>query len=203
MRKGFAVGLLGGSFNPAHGGHRRMSMAALQRLRLDEVWWLVSPQNPLKPESGMASYPARLRQARKVARHPRIRVSSIEAEMGTRLTIDTLRGLKARFPQVQFLWLMGADNLHQFHRWHAWREIARLVPIVVLARPPYAGQRHGVPAMGWLRHYDHRQAAGWRNWSLPGISMVDYGLDPSSATSIRQTHPDWEQSLPSTWELID
>ena len=200
MRKNFAVGLLGGSFNPAHGGHRRMSIAALQQLRLDEVWWLVSPQNPLKPEAGMAPYGARLRRARQTARHPRIRVSALEAEMGTQLTIDTLRALQRRFPQVRFLWLMGADNLQQFHRWASWRDIARLVPIVVLARPPHAGQRHVVPALPWLRRHVHRRAAGWRGWTLPGLAIVDYGLDRRSATTIRSASPGWAQSFLATRE---
>ena len=194
MKKDFAVGLLGGSFNPAHGGHRRMSIAAPGRLGLDEVWWLVSPQNPLKPEAGMAPHAARMAAARKVARHPRIRVSAIEAELGTRRTVDTLRALQRRFPQVRFLWLMGADNLQQFHRWASWREIARLVPIVVLARPPHSGRRHAAPALSWLGRHVHRRASNWRNWKLPGVAMVDYGLDRRSATAIRAAHPDWARS---------
>lgn len=191
MRKGFSVGLLGGSFNPAHGGHRRMSVAALERLGLDEVWWLVSPQNPLKPVAGMAPLKARLASARLVARHPRIRPTAIEAELGTQLTVDTIQALKRRFPHVRFLWLMGSDNLLQFHRWAAWREIARQVPIVVMARPLYHGQSQSAPAMGWLRRYRHRNAAGWRSWHLPAIAQVNMGFDPTSATAIRRSDPDW------------
>jgi nicotinate-nucleotide adenylyltransferase len=195
LRKGFSVGLLGGSFNPAHGGHRRMSVAALDRLGLDEVWWLVSPQNPLKPEAGMAPLAARLASARAVARHPRIRVTAIEAELGTQLTIDTLQALKRRFPQVRFAWLMGADNLQQFHRWAQWREIARAVPIVVMARPLYAGRSQSAPAMGWLRRRRHRTVAGWRNWPLPGMALVHLGLDQRSATAIRASDPDWADDI--------
>jgi len=203
LRKGYAVGLLGGSFNPAHGGHRRMSVAALDRLKLDEVWWLVSPQNPLKPEAGMAPFSQRLEQARRVARHPRIRVSAIEAELHTRFTIDTLRALRRRFPQVRFLWLMGADNLHQFHRWVSWRGIARLVPIVVLARAPHAGRRHAASALAWLGRHRHRRAEGWRTWTLPGIAIVSYGLDRRSATAIRKLRPDWADTSHKEQEAAD
>ena len=191
MKKGFSVGLLGGSFNPAHGAHRRMSLAALQRLGLDEVWWLVSPQNPLKPRAGMAPLPARLASARAVARHPRIRPTAIETELGTQRTADTLEALQRRYPQVRFLWLMGSDNLAQFHRWADWRTISALVPIVVMARPDYVGRSQTAPAMGWLRRYRHRTTAGWRNWHLPGLALVNFGLDTQSATALRAARPDW------------
>lgn len=195
MKKGYSVGLLGGSFNPAHGGHRHMSVAALERLGLDEVWWLVSPQNPLKPVAGMAPLAARIASARKVARHPRIRPTAIEAELGTQLTIDTLRALKRRFPHVRFLWLMGSDNLLQFHRWVEWRQIARTVPIVVMARPHYVGRSQSAPAMAWLRRYRHQSATGWRGWNLPGIALVDFGLDMRSATAIRRDAPGWANKI--------
>ena len=191
MKKGFAVGLLGGSFNPAHGGHRKMSLAALERLHLDELWWLVSPQNPLKPKAGMAPLAARIASARAIARHPRILPTDIERRMGTQRTIDTLRGLKRRYPQLRFLWLMGSDNLAQFHHWADWRGIAREVPIVVMARPGYAGESQFAPAMGWLRRWRRNDPAGWRNWTLPAIGFVHFGLDPRSATAIRRVAPDW------------
>lgn len=191
MKKGAAIGLLGGSFNPAHGGHRRMSVAALERLHLDELWWLVSPQNPLKPAAGMAPLAARVASARRVARHPRIRPTDIETKLGTQLTVDTVRALKRRFPQVRFVWLMGSDNLAQFHRWVEWRAIAREVPIVVIARPGYAGNSQFAPAMGWLRRWRRHNPAGWRSWTLPAITFVHFGLDLRSATSIRRNAPDW------------
>ena len=131
------IGLLGGSFNPAHAGHRYISMEALRRLDLDEVWWLVSPQNPLKPEAGMAPFNQRLAHAASVARHPRIRVSAIEAEMGTRYTADTLALLVRRFPAARFVWLMGADNLMQIPKWRDWSKIFKTVPIAVFARDSY------------------------------------------------------------------
>lgn len=174
-----------------------MSLAALERLGLDEIWWLVSPQNPLKPKAGMAPLPARLASAKVVARHPRIRPTAIETELGTQRTIDTLTALKRRFPHVRFLWLMGSDNLAQFHRWAAWRDIARSVPIVVMARPDYVGQSQTAPAMGWLRRHRHRSPAGWRNWHLPGLACVNFGLDPQSATAMRAAAPDWAEKIPT------
>jgi nicotinate-nucleotide adenylyltransferase len=131
------IGLLGGSFNPAHAGHRYISVEALRRLSLDEVWWLVSPQNPLKSESGMAPFTQRLTHAAETANHPRIRVSGIEAELGTRYTADTLSMLVRRFPAARFVWLMGADNLIQISRWQDWSKIFNTVPIAVFARDSY------------------------------------------------------------------
>ncbi|QMW22886.1 nicotinate-nucleotide adenylyltransferase [Sandaracinobacteroides saxicola] len=197
MRKGQAVGLLGGSFNPAHGGHRHISLQAMRRLKLDEIWWLVSPQNPLKPVAGMAPFAARLESARRVARHPRLRVSGIEAALDTTLTVDTIAALKARHPQVRFVWLMGADNLLQFHRWVAWRAIAAMVPIVVLDRPGYSGRRHAAPALSWLRRFRHPTPAGWRSWSLPAFVTLNLGYDPRSATQIRQIMPRWAEETPA------
>ncbi|MBF0393055.1 MAG: nicotinate-nucleotide adenylyltransferase [Alphaproteobacteria bacterium] len=132
------VGLLGGSFNPAHAGHRHISLLALTRLRLDEVWWMVSPQNPLKPVVGMAPFARRVDLAIRVARHPRIRVTGIEATLGTRFTADTVSVLRRRFPRVRFVWLMGDDNLLQIPRWERWLSIFRSVPVAVFARGSYS-----------------------------------------------------------------
>ncbi len=132
------VGLLGGSFNPAHSGHLHISRLALERLRLDELWWLVSPQNPLKPVAGMAPLAERLESARAVAAGEAIQVTDIERELGTRYTAETLRALKERFPDVRFVWLMGADLLLQMPRWRRWRAIFRMVPIAVFPRPSYS-----------------------------------------------------------------
>lgn len=136
---GRRIGLLGGSFNPAHAGHLHISRLALERLALDEVWWLVSPQNPLKSERGMAPLNERLDVAKKVAKaEPRIHVSNLETQMGTRFTVDTLGELRVRFPETAFVWVIGADNLRQIHRWRGWRAIFRMVPIAVFPRVPYS-----------------------------------------------------------------
>jgi nicotinate-nucleotide adenylyltransferase len=136
-RRRTRIGLLGGSFNPAHAGHRHVAALALRRLRLDQVWLMVSPGNPLKPEHGMAPFAARLESARRMADGRRIVATGIEAAMATRYTVDTLHGLRRRFPLARFVWLMGADNLHQLPRWRGWLDIVRTMPFAVLPRPGY------------------------------------------------------------------
>lgn len=133
--KGLRVGLLGGSFNPAHEGHRQLSLLAMKRLKLDFVWWLVTPGNPLKSHAELIPLALRCEKAREVALHPRIIISDCEAQFKTRYTIDTLRKITALKPEVSFFFLMGADNLAQFHRWKNWEEIAALTPLVVVDRP--------------------------------------------------------------------
>ena len=131
------IGLLGGSFNPAHAGHRHIIETARRRLRLDQVWLLVSPGNPLKPPRGMAPFAQRLASARAIADGRRVIATGIEAALGTRYTFATLRHLLRRFPRVRFVWLMGADNLEQLPRWRRWLEIVRRMPFAVLPRPSY------------------------------------------------------------------
>jgi nicotinate-nucleotide adenylyltransferase len=185
--------LLGGSFNPAHGGHRAISLFAAKALGLDEVWWLVSPGNPLKPKAGMAPLPARLAHARKLTRHAPIRATAIERELGTRYTIDTVQALIARFPKKRFIWLMGADNLEQFGQWRDWRGIARIIPIAVIARPGYDGLVHGSSAMSWLRRFVRptRQSNRWTEWRSPALVLLRFRPDPRSATSLRRDNPLW------------
>ncbi|SFR96066.1 nicotinate-nucleotide adenylyltransferase [Sphingomonas jatrophae] len=193
------VGLLGGSFNPAHGGHRGISRFALEALDLDEVWWLVSPGNPLKPRAGMAPLAARYASAVRAARGLPIRPTTIEARLGTRYTVETLTQLVRRYPHVQFIWLMGADNLAQFHRWRDWRGIARRLAVAVIARPGYDAAARRAPAMGWLRRYVRPAARAdqWARWSLPALVLLHFQPDPRSATSFRARHPDWhEQATP-------
>ena len=132
--RGMRIGLLGGSFNPPHAAHRAMSLFAMKRLGLDHVWWLVTPGNPLKDTGVLPPLAERIAAARAIARHPRIVVTDIEARLGTRYTIDLLRRLPRRFPQADFVWLMGADILAEFPRWRAWREIFTRVPIAVIDR---------------------------------------------------------------------
>lgn len=138
------VGLLGGSFNPAHEGHRHIALLALRLLKLDEVWLLVSPQNPLKPVEGMAPLPERLASAQAMTGgHPALRATTIETDWGTRYTADTLDVLRRRFSRIRFVWLMGADNLAGFHRWFRWDSIFRSVPVAILARGPYSARTLG------------------------------------------------------------
>ena len=193
------IGLLGGSFNPAHRGHRRISLAALEALGLDEVWWLVSPGNPLKTQAGMAPYDARLESARRLARRSPIQVSNFEARAGTRFTVDTIAALHRRHSNVRFIWLMGEDILPEFHRWKDWRKIARSVPIAVLSRPGYDGPARAARAMGWLRGFvrPQRQAKRWTEWSAPAILLLRLPRDPTSATRLRALDPDWHKSLRS------
>lgn len=198
------TGLLGGSFNPAHGAHRRISLAAARMLALDEVWWLVSPGNPLKPAEGMAPLAARLASARRQARRAPIRVTAVERELGTRFTADTLAKLRRRWPARRFVWLMGADNLLQFSRWRRWRDIARAMPIAVVARPGYDRAAIASPAMAWLRRY-RTSAASIRNrtgWSAPALVLLRFDPDPRSATAIRRADPHWADGL-STVRLRD
>ncbi len=193
MPRGSVTGLLGGSFNPAHGGHRRISLFAREALALDEVWWLVSPGNPLKSAEGMAPLAARVESARRQARRARIRVSAIERELGTRYTADTLRALVRRYPKKRFVWLMGADNLAQFHKWKDWRGLACVMPIAVIARPGYDGPAFASPAMAWLRRY-RMPAASLRQpvrWSAPALVTLRFDPDTRSATDIRKADPDW------------
>lgn len=133
------IGLLGGSFNPAHNGHVHISLEAKKRLGLKKIWWLVSPQNPLKPVRGMAPFAERFAGAKKITEpHRFIHVSDIESRMHTRYTIDSLRKLKRRFPRANFVWLMGADNLATIQSWQEWEKIFALVPILVLDRSPFS-----------------------------------------------------------------
>jgi nicotinate-nucleotide adenylyltransferase len=190
------IGLLGGSFNPAHRAHRRMSLAAIEALGLDEVWWLVSPGNPLKDTATvMAPFAARLASARRTARRRRSRVSVLEARVGTRYTVDTLRLLLNRWPRDRFIWLMGEDTVAQFHQWKDWRALARMVPIAVMSRPGYDDEARAARAMGWLRGFVRpaSQARRWTEWSAPAISFLRLPPDRTSATRLRASNPDWHR----------
>jgi nicotinate-nucleotide adenylyltransferase len=129
------IGLFGGSFNPPHEGHRLVTLIALRRLKLDRVWWIVTPGNPLKDVRYLPPQAERMRAARALMPEPMVDVTGFEALIGTRFTLDTLRYLKRRCPALRFVWIMGADNLIQLHRWQGWREIARLMPMAVIDRP--------------------------------------------------------------------
>jgi nicotinate-nucleotide adenylyltransferase len=190
------IGLLGGSFNPAHRGHRRISLAALTALELDEVWWLVSPGNPLKEgDKEMAGFEARFASAKHAAKRAPIRVSDFELNAGTRYTIDTVRRLKHRYPKSDFIWLLGSDTLPNYHKWRDWRGLARELPIAVIRRPGYDSAAHAACAMGWLRRFVHPsgQARHWTEWSAPAIVFLRLPPDTTSATAIRTLDPNWHR----------
>lgn len=181
------IGLLGGSFNPAHDGHRHISLLALELLDLDQIWWLVSPQNPLKPTVGMSGFAERCAHARGIARHPRIRVSEIESIFGTRYTADTLHTLGASHPKMRFVWIMGADNLLQLPCWRRWPDVFNTVPIAVFDRPTYSLQAlQGKAARRFRGARIHpRLARCLARLEPPAWVFLDRARDPSSATAIR------------------
>ncbi|MEZ0226165.1 MAG: nicotinate-nucleotide adenylyltransferase [Alphaproteobacteria bacterium] len=181
------IGLLGGSFNPAHEGHRHISLYALKMLGLDAVWWMVSPQNPLKAKKDMAPLDARMESARNVARHPKIFVTDIERHLNTQYTLDTIKALQTHFPRTRFVWLMGGDNLTQFHKWHRWQEIFKALPVCVLDRPPRHACLKAGPAFERFRHYllPQERAAVLKRKSAPAWTILHIPLDETSATAIR------------------
>lgn len=190
------TGLLGGSFNPAHGGHRRITLFAIEALALDEAWWLVSPGNPLKSKAGMAPLKARLLSARAQARRAPIIPTGIEQRLGTRYTVDTLQKLVRRYPKRRFIWLMGSDNLAQLHRWKDWRRLARTMPIAVIARPGYDAGALASPAMAWLRRHIVPAASIRKRgqWSAPALVLLRFDPDHRSATAIRRAHAGWAEA---------
>lgn len=182
------IGLLGGSFNPAHPGHLHISRAALKMLALDEVWWLVSPQNPLKPADGMAEMSRRMEAAAEVcAADPRIRATDLEARLGTRYTADTLSRLTSRNRSARFVWLMGADNLLQVHRWKHWSRIFNTVPVAVFGRPGYSLRATcGVAARRFARdRWPQAAAKRLADADVPAWVFLKIREHPESATRIR------------------
>jgi nicotinate-nucleotide adenylyltransferase len=178
---GLTIGLLGGSFNPAHDGHLYVSLTAMKRLKLDYVWWLVSPGNPLKPGTGMASLAARLAGAKAMVHHPRLVVTDIERLLGTRYTIDTVKALQRRFPQVRFVWLMGSDNLNNFHLWRHWFQIAARIPLVVVQRPGTLLAALHAPA---IRRLGMRRP-GETGRGASAVLVLDGARSAQSATRLR------------------
>jgi nicotinate-nucleotide adenylyltransferase len=190
--------LLGGSFNPAHAGHRHISLAAMRVLGADDMWWLVSPGNPLKAGAAdMAPLPVRVRSASATTRRSRIRATAIEQQLGTRFTIDTLTRIVRRYPNRRFIWVMGGDNLAQFHQWRDWRKIAALMPIAVIDRPSYDRRARASRAMGWFRRFVRSEAScqQWTKWRPPALVLLRFRPDPTSATALRRADPDWHLSF--------
>lgn len=185
---GLRIGLFGGSFNPAHAGHRMASLTALRRLQLDRVWWLVTPGNPLKDNHALPPLRQRIATARALAGHGRIRVTGIEARLRTRYTADTLRALKRRCPGVRFVWIMGSDNLASFHRWNEWRTIARMMPIAVIDRPGSTHRAVASPAANWLARWrmPENQGAALPLHSPPAWIFLHGRRSDLSSTSLRE-----------------
>jgi nicotinate-nucleotide adenylyltransferase len=187
---GMRIGLLGGSFNPPHEGHALITRLALRGLSLDRVWWLVTPGNPLKSMTGLAALNARIEAARRLDVGPRVVVTDIEAQVGSRFTFDTLRWLKRRAPSVHFVWIMGADNLRQFHLWRHWRLIADLVPIVVVDRPGSTLKAISSPAgaalAGW--RVPERDATRFAIMKPPALLFLHGRRSSLSSTALRRVN---------------
>ena len=185
---GMRIGLLGGSFNPPHDGHRHISIEALRRLGLDQVWWIVTPGNPLKSHDGLPTLSERMAASIDVSAHPRIIVTGFEAGLGSPYTAEALLYLTRRFPRVHFVWLMGADNLAQIHRWRHWRQIFETLPIAVLDRPGWRHRGLVSPAASLYRdrrlpeHASRRLATS----APPAWTFLSIPLSHLSSTELRQ-----------------
>ncbi|MGY3448885.1 nicotinate-nucleotide adenylyltransferase [Bradyrhizobium sp. USDA 4353] len=191
---GMRIGLLGGSFNPPHQAHRAISLFALKRLQLDRVWWLVTPGNPLKDNGGLHALTERAAAARKVAADPRIEISCLESVIGTRYTADTIDYLRRRASRLRFVWIMGADNLAQFHRWQKWQHIAAQIPIAVVDRPPRSFRALNAPAARALARYRIAEADASRLADRAAPAWVYLtGLKMSlSSTGLRNPDGSWK-----------
>ncbi|WP_199260544.1 nicotinate-nucleotide adenylyltransferase [Paracoccus binzhouensis] len=183
---GMAVGLLGGSFDPAHEGHVHITEEALRRFGLDRIWWLVSPGNPLKAH-GPAPLDQRIARAERIMHHPRVEITGIEAQLGTRMTRDTIAALQRLYPGVRFVWLMGADNLVQFDRWDRWRDIAARVPIGVIARPGWRmpARFSRAARMLWAARLPQAQVRRLAAARPPAWALINVPLNKLSSTAIR------------------
>jgi nicotinate-nucleotide adenylyltransferase len=193
--RGMVVGLLGGSFDPAHGGHTHITQEALKRIGLDQVWWLVTPANPLKARQP-APLPERMTRARAIMQHPRVKITALEACLGTQRTADTVKRLKAIYPGVTFVWLMGADNLVQFHKWGRWRDILQAVPVGVLARPGSGVAARTSVAARMFREKRVGRGENLRWKKAPSWVFVNLPLNGASSSAIR-AKGDWKAGAPS------
>ena len=181
------IGLFGGSFNPAHEGHVAVSREALKRLQLDEIWWMVSPQNPLKDRADTADFQQRLEHARALSNHPRMRVTGMEAKLDTRTTAQTFAALQPMFERGNFVWIMGADSFAGLHQWNDWREIPATLPLAVFARPGWSLKALGSPAARLLEGHrlDPADAALLAGMKAPAWVFLDMPLRHESSTAIR------------------
>jgi nicotinate-nucleotide adenylyltransferase len=190
-RPGQRIGIMGGTFNPPHDGHRIAAEAALKRLNLDQVWWLITPGNPLKSLDGLSSLEGRMKLVEVFARGPRMKVTGFERELGTRYTAGTLSFLQRRFPAVRFVWIMGADNLASFDRWQHWRQIARTMPIAVVDRPGWRLAGLASPAAQALKRYrlPESEAASLALRKPPVWMLLTIRLSGLSSTALRNAAP--------------
>ncbi len=191
---GMRIGLLGGSFNPPHVAHRAISLFAIKRLKLDRVWWLVTPGNPLKDPGALHDLDQRAEAARQMANDPRIDVSCLESVIGTRYTVDTITYLRRRVSGLRFVWIMGADNLAQFHRWQNWRRIASEVPIAVVDRPPQSFRALAAPAAQALARYrvPENQAGELADHRPPAWVFLTGTKLSLSSTRLRNPDGSWK-----------
>lgn len=182
------IGLLGGSFNPAHAGHRLISKIALKQLNLNRVWWLVSPGNPLKSHHDLADLEQRLQTAKHISNHNSIEVTAFEAALPTNYTAETIKFLKRRYPAVHFVWLMGADNLITFHHWQKWQEIFMSLPIAVLDRPGYHLKAMASPAAHKFYRYklDQTASSTLATSKAPAWIYLTHRLSELSSTNLRK-----------------
>ncbi len=184
---GLRIGLFGGTFDPPHDAHLGAALLAMKKLRLDRIWWLVTPGNPLKDTRNLAPLESRIAAVRRLTQHPRIDVSGLEATIRTRYTYDTVRYLTSRFPRVHFVWIMGADNLRSFHRWQKWRGIARLIPMVIIDRlGPSLYAPSGVAGQALWKYRLPESKAARLPFHKPPAWIFLHGLkSPLSSTALR------------------
>ena len=184
---GQRIGLFGGTFNPPHRGHRHVAVAALKRLGLDEVWWMVTPGNPLKSGADLPPLQRRVALTERFAQHPRMRVTAFESAIGTPFSAEAIRHARARRPGVKFVWVMGADNLASLHRWQNWRTILRLMPVAVVGRPGAAMAPLSAPASRAFSRYrlPEVMATGLADQKPPAWVFLHVPLDPLSSTALR------------------
>ncbi len=191
---GMRIGLLGGSFNPPHAAHRAISLFAIKRLKLDRVWWLVSPGNPLKDHADLHDLKERADAAQELADDPRIDVTCLESVIGTQYTADTISYLRRRASGLHFVWIMGADNLAQFHRWQNWQQIASEVPLAVIDRPPHSFRAIASPAAQALARYriSESQAGMLADHSTPAWVFLTGMKLSLSSTQLRNPNGSWK-----------